>query len=320
MNRLLVAIIGILIFSPGLTCAQITISILEHGSTDRRTIYLSDVANISVSKKELNNLLDLREIGISESASMGSSKFISLLEIKQRVATAFPGLVGKIKYHGSGFARVDSVGIYVEEEELTQVAIECIDNWLNAHFTRYKRKIVTHFGDVVRPKGDLRLTARKCDFELNDRLAVMVDMFVGGRLYQSYPINFEVEVFADVWVLTTDVTAETKLTMENLGIKQVNIAGYKGDNVGLSENIENLRTKRSVKARDVLTRTIVEAIPDVEKGSLVKVEASSGVVKVVLEALALQDGWIAQEISIKNISSERTFLAKVIEKNRVVAH
>ncbi len=302
-------------------CAQseVIVSVNSSGSTYERTIKLVDIAKVEGGNERAQDLTAIRQLEVAESAPMGSSKFITLIEIQQRLVASFPSLAKRINYQGYGFVRVDSVGVLVDNKRITGTATECIDSWLNKNFVRFKRKMVTYFNDIARPRGSLSIKPMTCHFELSDRIVVMVDLYVDGILYQSYPIKFEVEVLDDVWVINRHMSAEAKLKFNDVTIKEVNIAQYRDRLIAVDENIERYRLKRNVQENEVLTRALVESIPEVEKNSLINVEANSGVVKVFLEVLALQDGRLMDEISVKNTNSDQIFSAQVVGKNRVVA-
>jgi flagella basal body P-ring formation protein FlgA len=81
--------------------------------------------------------------------------------------------------------------------------------------------------------------------------------------------------------------------------------------------IQYYQTNKSINAGDILTRHHLSPIALVRSGDLIKAQLSSNGLKIELEARAKETGYIGQIIQIQNLQTNKTFKAKIIDRNKV---
>jgi flagellar basal body P-ring formation protein FlgA len=77
------------------------------------------------------------------------------------------------------------------------------------------------------------------------------------------------------------------------------------------EEVEGLQVRRPLAPGTILTDDLVEAVPLVRRGDVLRLLATSGPLRVAVEAQALEDGVRGQRIRVKNISSGKVLVAEV---------
>jgi flagella basal body P-ring formation protein FlgA len=86
-----------------------------------------------------------------------------------------------------------------------------------------------------------------------------------------------------------------------------------------TEEVSGRMLRQAVPAGAPLRRDAVEDPPDVARGATVRVEAASGMARVVLEGRAESAGRLGQVVRVRNPSTGKTFRARVEGPGRAVA-
>lgn len=85
------------------------------------------------------------------------------------------------------------------------------------------------------------------------------------------------------------------------------------------EEVSGRLLRQRVASGAPLRREVVGDPPEVARGTTVRVEAASGAARVVLEGRAESDGRVGEVVSVRNLSTGRTFRARVEGPGRAVA-
>lgn len=72
------------------------------------------------------------------------------------------------------------------------------------------------------------------------------------------------------------------------------------------------RATRFIREGSVIDDTVIEPVPLIGRGDRVRVEASVGRVRVHVVGVAMEDGWLGDDIAVRNESSGAVFRAEVI--------
>ena len=87
-----------------------------------------------------------------------------------------------------------------------------------------------------------------------------------------------------------------------------------------STNILGYQISSSTKANSPIRWNQLSKLTLVQKGKIVDVFASGNGIYVTMKGVALEDGVEGGLVKIKNISSNKTFNAKVLNENSVKVH
>lgn len=138
------------------------------------------------------------------------------------------------------------------------------------------------------------------------RLAILVD----GAVFTTVPVTVRLTIEAPVYVCTQQLSRHQELTAD---VVRREVRELTTGNEWLEElTAERYRTTRDLPAGRVLLVRDLEEKPLVTKGSKVRLILVSGPIQVELTAQAEKDGWLGQEITVTNLSSNRRLTATVI--------
>jgi flagella basal body P-ring formation protein FlgA len=84
------------------------------------------------------------------------------------------------------------------------------------------------------------------------------------------------------------------------------------------DQVLGLIPRRSIAAGGTLTHNLLDAPKEVERGDVVAVEVRSGGARLALEGRAQASGRRGDSIPIRNLTTGKSFSARVADKNRVV--
>ncbi|MBU8922187.1 MAG: flagellar basal body P-ring formation chaperone FlgA [Bacteroidales bacterium] len=83
-------------------------------------------------------------------------------------------------------------------------------------------------------------------------------------------------------------------------------------------DIYGMRVDRYVRCGDLIALSAMERVPDVAKGSAVLVEVSRGLMVVSANGISLEDGWMGDNILVRNKASGKIDKYRVIARGKVV--
>lgn len=195
---------------------------------------------------------------------------------------------------------------YKISDELTDVSANVSINY------------VGNFYDITMPRGKVTYAYTLPSSVIQKRIPVWLDLYVNSKHYQSIPLWFDATIIADVMVANTRIQAGQLLTFNVIDRRKKDISLYKNRHVKISD-LDNLRVKRDVRAGEVLTEAVIEKLPPVFNGQIVKVLSKQNNVTIVVDGIALDDGKLGDKVRVQRQGSNRVFSAIVNNPGQVTA-
>lgn len=130
-------------------------------------------------------------------------------------------------------------------------------------------------------------------------------------------IPVKIEIFGQVVVATTSIPKNTLIQARHVSLseQQVNVTRYASyDAVDL---VTGMLTKRTIRQGSVITPSRLEAPQLISRGDQVIISANSDVIAIQMKGEALNSGALGEQISVKNLSSNRVIRAQVVERGKV---
>lgn len=147
--------------------------------------------------------------------------------------------------------------------------------------------------------------------------SMMADVKNDGVLFESSQIRLKIRKYADVLVLLEKVRRSKSITAKQLLLKRMEVTSLRQRPlVDLSE-LEGSRAGRNLKRGAILTAEDLEPIPDIERGRDVTIVYNEGMCRISADGRALQAGQAGDYIKVKNKSSGKIILARVINATAV---
>jgi flagella basal body P-ring formation protein FlgA len=158
---------------------------------------------------------------------------------------------------------------------------------------------------------DLRARRIPADARPANRMAVWLDVHVGGKFVRSALIGFRVRAHAQAWAANADLAAGTRLNTQLLMRKEVDVTSagalpWNGDPAGWV-----LRT-RLLTGNFLVAGSVAPAMA-VSRGDSVHLRSRIGGVEVVAQAHALQDANVSQRVRLRVDAARGPVLATVLE-------
>ncbi len=181
----------------------------------------------------------------------------------------------------------------------------------------YRVEVLSHplkSADVNPQQLTLRPLSQKEPLGL---FSMMADLKIDGERLESGQVRLKIRKFADVLVLLDNVQRSDPVTVQQLTRQRMEVTTlHERPLIEPSELVGN-RARRNLKRGSILTARDLEPIPDVEFGRDVAIVYSDGLCRISTEGKALQSGLAGEYIKVKNKSSGKIILARIVDATAV---
>jgi flagella basal body P-ring formation protein FlgA len=281
------------------------------------TISLGQIANISGDDEENNQ--KLRQLKIGDSPVPGGSFVLTKEVINMRLAATGIDLASVMWVIPD---RVTVIGEsqVVSAQTLIEKGINAIRDQVGPNVKHEDLNIfyVGREQDVTIPVGNATLsTSLPYGIRYNTPTTVMVSISVNGQVITKVGLKFKVNLYRQVAVAASQVNAREIFTEDDLRYERMDTgqiaAGFFTD----KNKILGLMARRLITPGMVITDSMVSKPVIVKRGNMVTLTAFIGNIEVIASGQAMQDGYENQLIRIKNVSSNKIVLGKVIDEDKV---
>lgn len=129
----------------------------------------------------------------------------------------------------------------------------------------------------------------------------------------SIPVWFTVKAYKRVLVAQRKIKVHTSVNEHDFVLKERNIAGLKAS--PYSQLPASMWLQKTMSKNQILTSQFLANIPAVTRGQKVQIKVVNRGISLTTEAIAHNDGHIGQTVKMKNIQTNKYFLAKVTGSN-----
>jgi len=138
-----------------------------------------------------------------------------------------------------------------------------------------------------------------------------------GRTVESGQVRFRITRFATVLVAVDRIRRNEMLTGENLALQRVDVTSLKEKPFAAISAVVGLRSTRTLRQGTILTGSSAELPPDIEAGTAVSIVYTDGLCRITAPGTALQPGLAGDYVKVKNTSSGKIIVARVVDQNAV---
>ena len=146
---------------------------------------------------------------------------------------------------------------------------------------------------------------------------ILAKEMVGDRTISSGQVRLRISRFAEVVVINDRIKRHTVLTDESITVKRMDITTLLEQPVMTVDEAIGLRARRNLKRGQVLTYKAVEPVPDIQTGREVAIVYTDGICRISATGVALQEGVAGDYIKVKNKSSGKMIIARVVDASAV---
>jgi flagella basal body P-ring formation protein FlgA len=174
--------------------------------------------------------------------------------------------------------------------------------------------------DALRiPSGadwDLLLTN---DFapDMSGRWFAAFDVLVDGEVLASRHLRTEASLFQEVWMAQQRLERGTRPLEPAIRVVTRDIFRERGSPVPAHESLDGFELLRTLPEGRLLTWDDLKERPAVRRGDFVEIRVEQGALTITVRGRCLEDGLIGETVAVKNASSHRELMARVVGRDRV---
>lgn len=138
-----------------------------------------------------------------------------------------------------------------------------------------------------------------------------------GNLVERAQVKIRIRKFADVLVTTDRIKRHDEIEEAKCEIKRMDVTSLREQPIASFQQVEGYRSKRNLQKGTVITSGQIEPVPDIEVGREVSIVYDSGLCRITVPGRSMESGSKGDIIKIKNKSSGRIIVARVIDGSSV---
>ncbi len=278
---------------------------------------------------EMVRLADVAEIGPASQAAEalgaqiicpapepGAKTVLTRSEVKQRLRLVAPN-VENLTWSGASRVTAQRQGVLVGPERISRLLEDFLEDKrgflpdanVQIRSIDYPPPFYLPIGDLeceIIPSDPAILTSRRFTFIFR----------VDGRVERNLALRAEIEAIAPVAVATGDLSRGTLLGQRDFNMVEMDLSRLR-DPSFFAEDLLGKELKRSVRRGKIVSRSDVAEPSLVNRGDLVTIIASRGSLTLTASGLAREDGEKGATIKVRNKSSDKEILCRVIAPGTV---
>lgn len=138
-----------------------------------------------------------------------------------------------------------------------------------------------------------------------------------GKTIKRVQISVQIRKFASVLVVTDRIARHKLLLNSMFEMKRMEITSLREQPVSVADTILGFRSARNLPKGKILTYGVMEQVPDIEVGREISIVFNQSGFKITVPGRAMQDGKRGEFVRVKNLTSGRIIMARVIDKSSV---
>jgi flagella basal body P-ring formation protein FlgA len=138
-----------------------------------------------------------------------------------------------------------------------------------------------------------------------------------GKIVGEWPMQVRVELWQDVWVSTQRIDRGMVLESGLLSQKRLDVLREFVTPLTVDQDLQGFEVNQTVQSGRPITRREIVEKTVVKKGQLVDAVASEGGLNIRMRAMAMEAGPAGAVIRVRNIDSQKEFVAQVLNENQV---
>lgn len=147
--------------------------------------------------------------------------------------------------------------------------------------------------------------------------SVLVKIYKGDKHIETAQIRTRIKRYAIVVTAIDKISRNDEITNEMINIQRMEVTNLKEKAVTNVDEILGMRAKRNISKNKIITTGSVDTFPDVVRGKEVAIVYNEGSFKISTIGQVLQDGRTGDYIKVKNKSSGKIIIARVVDGRSV---
>lgn len=139
----------------------------------------------------------------------------------------------------------------------------------------------------------------------------------GGKATESGQVRLKIRKYMDVLVTSDKINRQCLFSNNNVILTRAEITSLNEKPLTDFSELQDYRTKYNLRKGTVLTKSTMELVPDVESGREVSIVYTHGMCRISAQGVILQKGMAGDYVKVKNKSSGKIVLARVVDGSAV---
>ena len=152
---------------------------------------------------------------------------------------------------------------------------------------------------------------------LSSNMGFTLRVVSDGKIVGEWPIQVRVELWQDVWVSTQRIDRGMVLDSSLLTQKRLDVLREFVMPLTVDQDLQGFEVNQTVQSGRPITRREIVEKTVVKKGQLVDAVASEGGLNIRMRAMAVEGGPAGAVIRVRNIDTQKEFVAQVLNENQV---
>jgi len=149
------------------------------------------------------------------------------------------------------------------------------------------------------------------------RYTILATVTKNGATIETRQVRLFIHKYADVIVANNRITRLDELNQNSVSIERKDVTELRDRPLTSLESAQGNRAKRNLEKGTIITSGDVELVPVIKSHSDIHIVYVNGYCKVTSLGEALQDGRTGDFIKVKNKSSNKVIIARVIDETAV---
>ena len=164
----------------------------------------------------------------------------------------------------------------------------------------------------VVPSGDAKVRAEILGEPVAGKIPVRLEVVVNNEQAARFLATGIADDWREVPILNRLVDRGGVISSSDLQLVRTNLADHPSDTVSVLTDLVGKRARARLQAGEVIRRSNVDIPPMIPKGKKVSIVFDRGLLRASATGVALEDGFEGSMITLRNESSKKTVIAKVM--------
>ncbi|GJQ58236.1 MAG: flagella basal body P-ring formation protein FlgA [Candidatus Scalindua sp. AMX11] len=296
---------------------QIKIDMINKVTLKEKVITIRDISQVTGDDDDL--IKQINEIEVGRTPWPNNRRKIDRDFIKMRLVSSGINLPD-IAFEGPRLAVVSVESTKISEAEIVEKAKEHLifsQQSFNRDITIELRSAPSEQW-VAKSRDEIYLEASLADTnKMRGNVVVMVMAMSDGIPLFKIPVHFRVRVFEFIAITKKKLDRHKSLTAENSFLARRETTRVQGTVFSSIDDLKGKVTSRQVLPFTVITEEIVETLPTVRKGDMVKLYIKTETFKIVTKGFAEENGVTGDIIKVKDLDTRKVIHGKIIDAANV---
>jgi len=178
--------------------------------------------------------------------------------------------------------------------------------------------IALPFKDLDVPEGDVSFVVKPSMDKFLARDLEKVSVYVNGQFFKTFNAPVVIKAYEDVLVASSFINIGQPINTKVVSVKKIEISNILNYPLRADALGKEMMAKKAFREGEILDKRFVKLRPDILRNSTVSVLFKTNNLTIAIDARALSDGVIGENICLMNKNYNKIYTGKVVGENKVL--